>query len=39
MIAAGAIIGIAVAFIPVVLAIPISREHFYHHIMWFRSWI
>ena len=30
--------GICVAFIPIVLNIPISVDHF-NHIMWFRSWI
>ncbi len=38
MVLAGAIIGIAVAFLPVVLNIPISPGHF-NHITWFRSWI
>ena len=35
---AGAVVGIVVAFIPVVLATPISPEHF-SHITWFTSWI
>jgi dolichyl-phosphate-mannose-protein mannosyltransferase len=35
---AGLVIGIVVAFIPVVLALPISPGHF-SHITWFRSWI
>ena len=35
---AGATIGICVAFLPIVINIPISVGHFYH-IMWFRSWI
>ncbi len=35
---AGCITGIVVAFIPVVLNIPISPDHF-SRIMWFRSWI
>jgi len=35
---AGMITGIAVAFLPVVLAIPISPDYF-AHITWFRSWI
>jgi dolichyl-phosphate-mannose--protein O-mannosyl transferase len=38
MVLAGAIVGIAVAFLPVVLNIPISPGHF-SHITWFRSWI
>ncbi|MCX6363200.1 MAG: glycosyltransferase family 39 protein [Actinobacteria bacterium] len=38
MILAGAIVGIAVAFLPIVLNIPISPGH-WSHIMWFRSWI
>ena len=35
---AGATMGICVAFLPIVINIPISAGHFYH-IMWFRSWI
>jgi len=35
---AGMIIGIAVAFLPIVLAMPISPDYF-AHITWFRSWI
>ena len=35
---AGATMGICVAFVPIVINIPISAGHFYH-IMWFRSWI
>jgi dolichyl-phosphate-mannose-protein mannosyltransferase len=38
MILAGATVGIAVAFLPIVLNIPISPGH-WAHIMWFRSWI
>ena len=38
MAVAGLIIGIAVAFMPIVLNIPISQGH-WEHIMWFRSWI
>ncbi len=38
MVVAGATMGICVAFLPIVLNIPISVDHF-HHIMWFRSWI
>lgn len=38
MVIAGAVAGIVVAFIPVVLALPITPEQF-SHIMWFRSWI
>ncbi len=38
VVAAGLIVGIVVAFLPVVLAIPISQEHF-SRITWFPSWI
>jgi dolichyl-phosphate-mannose-protein mannosyltransferase len=38
MVLAGAIVGIAVAFLPIVLNIPISPGHF-SHITWFPSWI
>ncbi len=38
MVVAGAIVGIAVAFLPIVLNIPISPGH-WSHIMWFPSWI
>jgi hypothetical protein len=38
MVLAGAIVGIAVAFLPIVLNIPISPGH-WAHIMWFRNWI
>jgi dolichyl-phosphate-mannose--protein O-mannosyl transferase len=38
MVLAGMIIGIVVAFIPIVLGIGISPEH-WMHIMWFRNWI
>jgi dolichyl-phosphate-mannose-protein mannosyltransferase len=38
MVLAGMIIGIVVAFIPIVLGIGISPEH-WQHIMWLRSWI
>ena len=38
MVLGGAIVGIAVAFLPVVLNIPISPGH-WSHIMWFPSWI
>jgi dolichyl-phosphate-mannose-protein mannosyltransferase len=38
MVLAGAIVGIAVAFLPIVLNIPITHEH-WSHIMWIRSWI
>jgi len=38
MVLAGAIVGIAVAFLPIVLNIPISPGH-WSHIMWFASWI
>ena len=34
----GMIIGISVAFLPIVLNIPMSPGHF-NHITWFRSWI
>ena len=38
MVVAGAVIGIVVAFIPIVLGLPISPEYF-SHITWFPSWI
>ena len=38
MVLAGMIIGIIVAFIPIVLGIGISPEH-WQHIMWFPNWI
>ena len=38
MVLAGAIVGIAVAFLPIVLNIPISPGH-WSHLMWFPSWI
>ena len=38
MVAAGAVIGIVVVFIPVVLAMPISPAHF-SRITWFQSWV
>jgi dolichyl-phosphate-mannose-protein mannosyltransferase len=38
MIVAGAIVGIVVAFLPIVINIPISPGH-WSHIMWFRNWI
>ena len=38
MVVAGLVIGIVVAFIPIVLALPISPTYF-SHIMWFPSWI
>jgi dolichyl-phosphate-mannose-protein mannosyltransferase len=38
MVVAGLAIGIVVAFVPIVLALPISPEYF-QHIMWFPSWI
>ena len=38
MVLSGMIIGILVAFVPIVLAIGISPEHWLH-IMWFRNWI
>jgi dolichyl-phosphate-mannose--protein O-mannosyl transferase len=38
MIVAGVTIGIVVAFIPIVLGLPISPQYF-EHIMWFPSWI
>jgi dolichyl-phosphate-mannose--protein O-mannosyl transferase len=34
----GMILGISVAFLPIVLNIPVSPGHF-NHITWFRSWI
>jgi dolichyl-phosphate-mannose-protein mannosyltransferase len=38
MIVAGAIVGIVVAFLPIVINIPISHGH-WSHIMWFRKWV
>ena len=38
MIVAGLVIGIVVAFVPIVLGLPISPKYF-EHIMWFPSWI
>ena len=38
MVVAGLVIGIVVAFVPIVLGLPISPEYF-EHIMWFPSWI
>ena len=38
MLAAGMVVGIVVAFIPVVLALPITPGHF-AHIAWFPKWI
>jgi dolichyl-phosphate-mannose--protein O-mannosyl transferase len=38
MVVAGLVIGILVAFVPIVLGLPISPEYF-EHIMWFPSWI
>jgi dolichyl-phosphate-mannose--protein O-mannosyl transferase len=38
MVLAGAIVGITVAFLPIVLNIPISSGH-WSHIMWIPSWI
>ncbi len=38
MVVAGLAIGIVVAFVPIVLGLPISPEYF-EHIMWFPSWI
>ena len=38
MVLAGMIIGIVVAFIPIVLGLGISPEYF-EHIMWFPNWI
>ncbi len=38
MVVAGGVIGIVVAFIPIVLGLPISPEYF-SHITWFPSWI
>ena len=38
MVLAGAVIGIVVVFIPVVLAMPISPAHF-SRITWFQSWV
>ena len=38
MVIAGLVIGIVVAFIPIVLGIGISPEH-WRHIMWFPNWV
>jgi dolichyl-phosphate-mannose--protein O-mannosyl transferase len=38
MVLTGMIVGIVVAFVPIVLGIGISPEK-WQHIMWFRSWI
>jgi dolichyl-phosphate-mannose--protein O-mannosyl transferase len=38
MIVAGLAIGIVVAFVPIVLGLPISPKYF-EHLMWFPSWI
>ena len=38
MVVAGRPIGICVAFVPIVLDLPITLDHF-RHIMWFPSWI
>jgi dolichyl-phosphate-mannose--protein O-mannosyl transferase len=38
MVLAGLTIGIVVAFVPIVLGLPISPQYF-EHIMWFPSWI
>jgi dolichyl-phosphate-mannose--protein O-mannosyl transferase len=38
MVVAGLTIGIVVAFVPIVLGLPISPRYF-EHIMWFPSWI
>ena len=38
MVVAGLVIGIVVAFIPIVLGLPISPTYF-SHIMWFPNWI
>ena len=38
LVVGGMVIGIVVAFIPIVLALPISPEYF-NHITWFPSWI
>ena len=38
MVVAGLVIGIVVAFIPIVLGLPISPTYF-RHIMWFPNWI
>ena len=38
MVVAGVVIGIVVAFIPIVLGLPISPEYF-SHITWFPTWI
>ena len=38
MVVAGLVIGIVVAFVPIVLGLPISPKYF-EHIMWLPSWI
>jgi dolichyl-phosphate-mannose--protein O-mannosyl transferase len=38
MVVAGLVIGIVVAFVPIVLGLPISPTYF-RHIMWFPNWI
>jgi dolichyl-phosphate-mannose-protein mannosyltransferase len=38
MVVAGLVIGIIVAFVPIVLGLPISPKYF-EHIMWFPNWI
>ena len=38
LVVAGMIIGIVVAFVPIVLGIGISPAH-WEHIMWFPTWI
>ena len=38
MVVAGLVIGIVVAFVPIVLGLPISPKYF-EHIMWFPNWI
>ena len=35
---AGAVTGICIAFLPILIDIAISKTHFYH-LMWFRNWI
>ena len=35
---AGAVAGICIAFLPILIDLTITRDHFYH-LMWFRNWI
>ena len=35
---AGAVTGVCLAFLPILVDLSISTTHFYH-LMWFRNWI